>query len=197
MEDLMASVNRVMILGNLGHTPELRHTAGGTAVTNLSVATSHVTKERDGSSRETTEWHKVVVWGRQAEVCAEHLTKGRSVLVEGRLQTRAWESQPGVKAYATEIVAAHVHFLGQQVADALARAYEDEPEAMAGEPLPPPHTLDDGAVARAPTGPRPTTAPQRPHLATPAQRSASPTRASTPPSKAARSTPNLESEIPF
>ena len=178
----MASVNRVMILGNLGHTPELRHTAGGTPVTNLSVATSHVAKDRDGTARETTEWHKVVVWGRQAEVCAEHLSKGRSVLVEGRLQTRSWEGSPGVKAYATEIVAAQVHFLGSQIADALARAYEEEEPAAAV--VAPARMLDDGAVTTTPlVAPVPTAAPR--------------TRATSAARPPRKTTEVHESEIPF
>lgn len=108
----MASLNRVLIMGNLGQDPELRRTSTGEAVTNLRVATSHVSKDGDGQSRETTEWHSVVVWGRQAETCAQYLTKGRSVFVEGRLRTRTWDGANGVKQHATEIVAAQVHFLG-------------------------------------------------------------------------------------
>jgi single-strand DNA-binding protein len=105
------SVNRAIIIGHLGKPPELRRTSGGEAVCDLSVATSETTKAKDGSRRERTEWHRVVVWGRSAEACAAHLDKGRSVCVEGRLQTRSWDDREGHTRWSTEIVASRVHFL--------------------------------------------------------------------------------------
>ena len=107
----MASLNKVMVIGNLGRDPEVRHTQGGTTVANFSVATT----EGRGSGeerKEYTEWHRVVVWGQQAETCGKYLTKGRQVYVEGRLQTRVYEDNEGVKRQATEIVAREVKFLG-------------------------------------------------------------------------------------
>jgi single-strand DNA-binding protein len=96
-------------MGNLGQDPDLRHTQNQTAVCRLSVATTDY-QIKDGEKTETTEWHSVVVWGKQAENCAKYLTKGKSVLVEGRIQTRSWEKD-GVKKYKTEIVAQSVQFL--------------------------------------------------------------------------------------
>lgn len=103
----MASLNRVIVMGNLGQDPELRHTQGGTAVCNLSIATT----ERRGEEQ-ITEWHSIVVWGKTAEACAKYLSKGRGALVEGRLQTRSWEDRDGQKRYKTEIVAESVQFVG-------------------------------------------------------------------------------------
>ena len=104
----MAGVNKSIIIGNLGRDPELRHTNGGKAVCNLAVATSY--KPKDGE--EQTEWHRVTVWGNQAEDCGKFLEKGRQVYVEGRLQTRKYTDKQGVEKYATEIVAERVQFLG-------------------------------------------------------------------------------------
>lgn len=108
----MGTVNRVIIMGNLGADPELRHTPAGQAVTTLSVATTRAYTDREGIEQKTTEWHRVVVWGKQAENCAHYLSKGRGVFVEGRLTTRSWEDRNGEKRYATEIVASNVQFLG-------------------------------------------------------------------------------------
>ncbi len=108
----MASVNRVMVLGNLGQDPELRYTANQTPVVTLNVATTDVRVDREGQKQESTEWHRIVVWGKQAENCAKYLAKGRSVYVEGRLQTRSWDDKSGQKRYTTEIVAQNVQFLG-------------------------------------------------------------------------------------
>lgn len=108
----MASLNRVMVLGNLGQDPELRYTANQTPVVTLNVATTDVRTDRDGQKQESTEWHRIVVWGKQAENCAKYLAKGRSVFVEGRLQTRSWDDKTGQKRYTTEIVAQMVQFLG-------------------------------------------------------------------------------------
>lgn len=108
----MASVNRVMIMGNLGQDPELRYTQNQNAVVTLNVATTDVRNSADGQKQEITEWHRIVVWGKQAENCAKYLSKGRPVFIEGRLQTRAWEDKQGQKRYTTEIVAQNVQFLG-------------------------------------------------------------------------------------
>ena len=105
------SLNRVFIMGNLGQDPELRYTPSQTPVVTMSVATTDV-RTVDGQKQEQTEWHRVVVWGKLAEICGKHLSKGRQVYVEGRLQTRQWEDQQGQKKYTTEIVANTVQFLG-------------------------------------------------------------------------------------
>lgn len=107
----MASVNKAIILGNLGQDPELRYTGGGQAVTTLSIATNERWKDKDGNAQERTEWHRVNVWGAQAELCAKYLTKGRSVYIEGRIQTRSWDDDSGNKRYSTEIVAQAIQFL--------------------------------------------------------------------------------------
>jgi single-strand DNA-binding protein len=105
-------INKVILIGNLGADPELRYTSGGSAVADLRLATSRKWTAKDGTSKEETEWHRVVVWGKQAETCKEYLSKGRQVYVEGRLQTRQWEDRDGNKRYTTEVVAENVKFLG-------------------------------------------------------------------------------------
>ena len=109
----MASVNKVILIGNLGADPELRYTPNGNrAVCSLRIATSDVFKDKAGQNQERTEWHRVTVWGDQAENCNKYLTKGRSVYVEGRLQTRQWDDKDGNKRYSTDVVADRVKFLG-------------------------------------------------------------------------------------
>jgi len=107
----MASINKVILIGNLGRDPELRYTQGGSAVTNFTLATNEKWRDKDGNNQERTEWHRIVVWGRSAENCAQYLQKGSSVFVEGRLQTREWEDKEGHKRQTTEINAASVQFL--------------------------------------------------------------------------------------
>ncbi|MCO4760718.1 MAG: single-stranded DNA-binding protein, partial [Myxococcales bacterium] len=107
----MAGVNKVILIGNLGAKPELRHTGGGYPVTELRLATAERRKDRDGNWSDHTEWHSIVVWGKQAENCERYLDKGRQVYVEGRLQTRDWVGNDGQKRYKTEIVANTVQFL--------------------------------------------------------------------------------------
>jgi len=99
------SLNKVMIIGNLGRDPELRYTSGGTPVADFSVATTERWKNADGEQQEHTEWHNVVVWRRLAEVAGEYLKKGSRVYVEGKIRTRSWEGQDGNKRYKTEILA--------------------------------------------------------------------------------------------
>jgi len=108
----MASVNKVILLGNLGRDPETRYTTGGDAVTNLNIATSEQWKDKGGEKQERTEWHRVVLFGRQAEIAGEYLKKGRSVYIEGRLQTRKYTDKDGVEKYSTEIVADRMQLLG-------------------------------------------------------------------------------------
>ncbi len=108
----MASVNKVILIGNLGRDPELRYTQSGQAVTNFSLATTDRFSNKSGEREERTEWHRVVAWARTAELCAQYLSKGRAVYVEGRLQTREWEDKEGQKRRTTEVVAQTVQFLG-------------------------------------------------------------------------------------
>ncbi|MEN9796360.1 MAG: hypothetical protein RL653_56 [Pseudomonadota bacterium] len=109
---MAGSVNKAIVIGNLGKDPEVRFTPGGQAVANFSIATNESWKDKNGQSQERTEWHRIVVWGKLAELCGEYLKKGRSAYVEGRLQTREWTDKEGKKNYTTEIVANQVVFLG-------------------------------------------------------------------------------------
>jgi single-strand DNA-binding protein len=107
----MGSVNKVILIGNLGADPELKYTPSSRALCNLRIATTDVFKDKGGQRQERTEWHRVTVWGDQAENCSKYLSKGRSVYVEGRLQTRSYDKD-GQKHYATDVVAERVVFLG-------------------------------------------------------------------------------------
>ena len=108
----MSGVNKVILVGNLGANPEMRFTQGGQAVANLRIATSERWTDRNGQKQETTEWHRVVVFGKQAEIVGQYLTKGRQVYIEGRIQTRQWQDNQGQKRYTTEVVAQRVQMLG-------------------------------------------------------------------------------------
>jgi single-strand DNA-binding protein len=121
----MASVNKAILLGNLGRDPELRHTQGGKAVATLRIATNDVWTDASGERQERTEWHTVVVWGRQAENCNQYLKKGRTVYIEGRLQTRKWQDKEGKDRYSTEIVADRVQFIGGGGGQGGGSSYED------------------------------------------------------------------------
>lgn len=105
------TVNKAILIGRLGDDPELRYTQSGTPVANMSIATNRNWTDDRGQKQERTEWHKVAVFGRQAETCNEYLSKGRQVYIEGRIQTREWEDKSGNKRYTTEIVASTVQFL--------------------------------------------------------------------------------------
>ncbi len=104
-------VNKVILIGNSGADPELRYTPGGTAVSNFSIATNESWTDSSGEKQERTEWHRIVVWGRLAEICNQYLRKGSKVYIEGKLQTRSWEGQDGVKRYTTEVVARDMQLL--------------------------------------------------------------------------------------
>lgn len=106
------SLNKVMIIGRLGSNPELRYTPSGMAVANFNLATNEYWNDKSGEKQERTEWHKVVVWGKQAETANQYLSKGRQAYIEGRLQTRQWEDKDGNKRYTTEVVASNIQFLG-------------------------------------------------------------------------------------
>ena len=108
----MAGVNKAILVGNLGRDPELRTTPNGQSVVNFTLATSETWTDKSGERVERTEWHRIVAWGRTAEMCNQYLSKGRTVYVEGRIQTREWEDKDGNKRYTTEINANTVNFIG-------------------------------------------------------------------------------------
>ncbi len=107
----MSSLNKAMLIGRLGQEPEVRYTQSNTAVATLSVATSERFKDSNGESQERTEWHRVVAWGRLAEICQQYLHKGSLVFIEGPIQTRQWEDKDGQKRYTTEIKALQMTML--------------------------------------------------------------------------------------
>lgn len=104
-------INKVILIGNLGADPELKYTPGGAAVTNFTIATNESWVDGKGERQEKTEWHRIVVWGKLAEICNEYLKKGSKVFIEGRLQTRSWDGADGTKRYTTEIVARDMQML--------------------------------------------------------------------------------------
>jgi single-strand DNA-binding protein len=110
----MAGVNKVILVGNLGADPEMRYTPSGTAVANFNIATSEVRKNKEGQKETQTEWHKIVAFGRLAEICGEYLSKGKQVYVEGRIQNRTWEDRDGNKRYTTEIIINTMQMLGSK-----------------------------------------------------------------------------------
>lgn len=109
---MASGVNKVILVGNLGADPEMRYTASGAGVCELRLATNESWTDKNGQRQERTEWHRIVVWGKRAELCSKYLSKGRQVYVEGRLRTRSWDDKEGNKRYTTEIVANDVQFLG-------------------------------------------------------------------------------------
>jgi len=110
----MAGVNKVILIGNLGRDPEISYTPAGLAIAKFSIATSDTWKDKaTGDKREKTEWHRVVVFGKLAEICGEYLVKGKQVFIEGRLQTSSWEKD-GIKRYSTDIIASEMRMLGSK-----------------------------------------------------------------------------------
>lgn len=110
----MASVNKAILIGNLGSDPELRYTAAGQAVANFNIATTEKWRDKEGQMQESTEWHRIVLWARQAEIAKEYLKKGSPVYIEGRIQTRSYDDKDGNKRYITEIVGQRMQFLGSK-----------------------------------------------------------------------------------
>jgi single-strand DNA-binding protein len=106
------SLNKVLLLGNLGRDPEVRYTSSGKAVASFTLATSQRWKDQDGNEQERTEWHRVVAWGRLGEICGEFLSKGRQIFVEGRIQSREWEDQDGNRRTTVEVIANDMIMLG-------------------------------------------------------------------------------------
>ena len=119
------SINKVILIGNLGGDPELRHTVSNIPVVNFTVATNENWVNKEGVREERTEWHRIVAWRRLAEICHEYLRKGTQVYIEGKLQTRSWEDQNGQKRFMTEVVADEMVILGQRGADTGMQAGKD------------------------------------------------------------------------
>ena len=147
----MSSVNKVILIGRLGQDPDVRYTSGHQPVAHLRIATSENYTNKNGEKVESTEWHNVSVWGKQAELVGEYLSKGRLVYIEGKLRTRSWTGKDGQKRYTTEVVAARVQFLDSGKGDRAARG-EGIPKAAPvdaespidlGEPQPQPPDEED------------------------------------------------------
>lgn len=136
-------VNKVILIGNLGNDPDVRYTAGGAAVANISLATAESWKDKDtGEKQERTEWHRVVFFGRLAEIVGEYLRKGSQVYVEGRLQTRKWQDKDGNDRYTTEIVANDMQMLGSKSGGS-AGFNQSAPESVSDKPLSNQDSKDD------------------------------------------------------
>jgi single-strand DNA-binding protein len=131
----MASLNKALLIGNLGKDPELRYTPSGKAVASFSIATTNQWKDKDGQKQERTDWHNIVVWGRQAEIAKDYLRKGKQIYLEGRIQTRNYDDKDGNKRWITEIVADRFLMLGRKG------------EGDAGDEFPPPPAESDAPGA--------------------------------------------------
>jgi single-strand DNA-binding protein len=141
----MASVNKVIVIGNLGRDPETRYTPDGGAITNISVATTESWKDKSGEKQEKTEWHRIAFFGKLAEVAGEYLKKGSQVYVEGRLQTRKWQDKDGNDKYTTEIVANSMQMLGSRPVAGDGEPEKTRESAPAKKPEPKPAPAKAGA----------------------------------------------------
>lgn len=133
----MAGVNKVILVGNLGADPEIRYTPSGVAVANFRMATAETFKNKEGQKETKTEWHRVVAFGKLAEICGEYLAKGKQIYIEGKIQTRSWDDKDGNKKYTTEIIANVMQMLGS-AKDASGAATSSE-----GADEIPPSDIDD------------------------------------------------------
>ena len=131
------SLNKVMLIGHLGADPDLRYTQSQTPVATMSLATNKVWNDKEGKKHEETEWHKVVVWNKLAELASKHLAKGRQIYIEGELKTRKWDDKEGVTRYTTEIVATNLRFLGA-TQSAAGVPHPSQAAASASNVAPPP-----------------------------------------------------------
>ena len=148
----MASVNKVILVGNLGKDPEVRFMPNGEAVCNFSIATTENWKDKSGAKQEKTEWHNIVMYRKLAEIAGEYLKKGRPVYVEGRLQTRKWEKD-GVTRYSTEIIADSMQMLGGREGTSSNASYDGEMDQSAGS------DYDQSRTGQAPSKPASSGAP--------------------------------------
>lgn len=130
----MASINKVILIGNLGRDPETRYMSNGEAVTNISIATTDIWKDKSGAKQEKTEWHRVTFYRRLAEIAGEYLKKGQSVYVEGRLETRKWTDKSGVDRYTTEIIANEMKMLGGKSGSDSFEPMNKEQDSVAATP---------------------------------------------------------------
>jgi single-strand DNA-binding protein len=119
------AVNKVILIGNLGQNPEVRHSPNGSTICTLSIATNEAWTDKNGQKQEKTEWHRVVVFGKLAELCGQYLQKGRQAYIEGKLQTRSWQDKDNQTKYTTEVVAQTVQFLGGNAGAGAGRAQND------------------------------------------------------------------------
>ncbi len=133
------SVNKAILIGNLGKDPEVRFTSTGRAVARFPIATSEVWTDAEGNRQERTEWHNIIVWGKQGETCGQYLAKGRQVFVEGSIRTRSYDDKSGNKRYVTEIVAQRIRFLGggggTRVAPEMETGTTEEGPSSGGVPM--------------------------------------------------------------
>lgn len=136
------SLNKVMLIGRLGQDPELKYTPSGSAVCNFSIATSESWTDKAGQKQEKTEWHRIVVWGKLAELCNQYLGKGRQAFVEGKLQTRSWEDKEGQKKYTTEVMANTVQFLDSKQTATGSVGTEKNNTAVANESNAPAYNIE-------------------------------------------------------
>ena len=134
------SVNKVILIGNVGRDVEVRHTPGGAAVAKFSIATNEVWKDKDGQRKEHTEWHNIVAWGKLAEFCGSYVNKGRQLYVEGTIRTRTYDDEKGNRRYFTEIIAQSIRFVGPKPQGTGAAA---TPSAPGEAPELPPESEDD------------------------------------------------------
>jgi single-strand DNA-binding protein len=142
------SVNKAILVGRLGRDPETRFTGGGQAVANFSVATDHSYKDRNGERQKKTEWHKIVAWGKLAEIVQKYLKKGSLIYIEGRIETREWQDKEGQKRYSTEIIANEMRMLGGRSDGSGAGAPRGGGDDMEGHHAP----ADDSYGGAAPSG---------------------------------------------
>ncbi len=132
------SLNKVLLLGNIGRDPEVRYTASGKAVATFTLATSQRWRDQDGNDQERTEWHRIVAWGRLGEICGEYLSKGKQIFIEGRIQSREWEDQDGNKRTTVEVIANDMIMLGgggysnRDVDETTSRPSSRQPRSQAG-----------------------------------------------------------------
>jgi single-strand DNA-binding protein len=126
----MVSLNKVMLIGNVGNDPEMRFTPNGNPVTSFNVATNHVSSTPEGGKKQETDWFTVIAWNKLAELCNQFLNKGRLVYVEGRLRNRSWNGTDGQKHFRTEVIASNVTFLDRQTASPV---HEEKPEEAEAE----------------------------------------------------------------
>src|SRR6202162_4846903 len=154
---VLMSVNKVILVGRLGRDPETRYTGGGQSVANCSVATDETYKDKAGERQKRTEWHKIVVWGKQAEIAQQYLKKGSLIFIEGRIQSREWQDKEGQKRTSFEIVATNFRMLGGRGDAAAAGAGAGAGSSRAGEDFDghagPAEDTFTGGGGRAPSGP--------------------------------------------